>query len=609
MRRKTFIFLPFIFLAASLIALVVSSLDYRQPLAVEGWDIRPVTNVHYETANGERGSLALPASLGGLPPRTTVILWAEAEISPGDSILVKSVFAPLRLYVNGELFYEYGQVGSYPAFLNDPPTGLTILKLPMEGGTISLRAEYESLTQRSTLSLPDFYIGDHAALLNKPLKTDGFSFLFSIILIFLGAIMTLIALASVRKIPSGLSFLWLGLFSLAAGIWVFGECDFAFRLMPYPALLYILDYMGLFLIAIPFLHFGLVILTPKNKLPVRIMLGVHYFSVAAALLLQLTGKVDFIKTLFWFHTITPLAFVLFAACLIWEGLYHKNLAAKRFTPAILLLALSTVLELANYWLRLTDNLTIFFQFGVLFFIISLGVVSGYYVRESLHNAAEKQRLEYEMASVEKQLSLQRLQYQKITEDEERMKKERHDFRHHLAVLRSLAPEEGKLSGYIDQLITKIPVKKNIVLSENYAVNAVAAYYYEMARQAEIDIKACVAVPKTLGNDIESDLCVIVGNLMENAVEACKRITHGKPFIRINSSLQGNVLAITADNSYSGTIEKKDEVFLSSKRKGEGIGTFSVIAAAKKHGGNARFEENNGVFRASVYLKVISDSNL
>jgi len=66
-----------------------------------------------------------------------------------------------------------------------------------------------------------------------------------------------------------------------------------------------------------------------------------------ALLLQLKGKVDFIKTLFWFHIITPLP-----------------LCFLRLAPAILLLALSTVLELGNYWLHLTGALTIFFQFGV-----------------------------------------------------------------------------------------------------------------------------------------------------------------------------------------------------------------------------------------------------
>ena len=607
MKKKTFIIIFLAFFAVSLIILLTDTLNYRQSLTVEEWDLRPVNNVYYETSKDEKGKLILPASLKELPPRTSVTLWAEVEALPGESIFVKSVFAPLSLYVNDELFYEYGQAGTYPSFLNDPPTGLAILKLPSEGGTISLRAEYESLTQRNTLSLPSFYIGEHAALLIRLLQTDGFSFLFSLILIFLGLSMMVIALIIVRRIPSAISFFWLGLFSLAAGIWVFGECDFASRLVPYPSLLYLLDYIGLFLVAIPLLQFGLVILTPKNKIPVRIMLWLHCFSLVAALLLQLTGKVDFIKTLYWFHIITPLAFVFFAVCLVWEGLYHKNPAAKRFAPAIFLLSLSTVLELANYWLNLTNSFTVFFQLGVLFFILSLGIVScNYILGESLRSVAEKQRLEYEMAGIKKQLSLQRLQYQKMAEDEEKLKKERHDFHHHLAVLYSLTREEEKLSSYIEQLIAKIPTNKNLLICENYVLNAVAAYYYELAEEAKIDIKVSLLVPKTLESDTETDLCVILGNLMENAVEACKRATSRKPFIRINSSLQGDILTITVDNSYSGIIKKSDEAYLSSKHEGKGIGISSVMAAATKHGGNVRFEESEGVFKASVYLRIIQN---
>ena len=600
---RTFTILFIAFLAVASAVLIAGSLSDRQNLPLEDWDIRPVTSVHYKTSGGEEGELALPASLQGLAPRTKVVLWTEIEALPGESLYIKSVFAPLRVYVNDELFYEYGQAGSYPGFLNDPPTGLAILKLPAEGGTMSLRAEYQSLTQRSALSIPQWIIGDHAALLNRLLKADGFSFLFSLMLVFLGAVMTLIALTFVRKIPSGNSFLWLGLFSLAAGIWVFGECDFASRLLPYPSLLYVLDYTGLFLVAIPFLQFGLVMLKPKDERPVRLMLYVHYASVAAALALQLTGRMDFIRTLYWFHIITPLAFVVFAACLVLEGLRYKNPAARRFAPAVLLLALSTVLELANYWLGITGALTVFFQLGVLFFILSLGVVSGYYVRESLHTAAEKHRLEYEMAGVEKQLALQRLQYQKIADDEERIKKERHDFRHHLAVLRSLAGDEQKLSEYMDGLTASIPVPSDVRLCENYALNAVAAYYYTLAKQAGIEISVRLAIPRDLAFGVESDLCVVVGNLMENAVEACLRMTDGKRFIRIDSSMQGDILTIVADNSFAGTIARRDGAYLSSKREGEGIGISSVAAAAVKHGGGSRFEEDDGVFRASVYMRI------
>jgi len=334
------------------------------------------------------------------------------------------------------------------------------------------------------------------------------------------------------------------------------------------------------------------------------MLWTHYSAVAAAIFLQLIGKVDFIKSLFFFNVITPLAFVLFAICLVWEWLKNKNPASKKFAPAVLILAFSTILELVNYWFRFIQTLTIFFQFGVLFFIVSLGIVSGYYVQESIQTALENKRLEYEMWNMEKQLSLQRTQYQKIAEDQDRFKKERHDFRQHLAVLKGLVKDEDRFNEYIDHLTSTTMTNRSILLCENYAISAVASYYYNMALEAGIDITLALAVPRDLGAPFESDLSIVVGNLLENAIEACLCMDEeARKFIRLKSSLNHNIFTITVDNSYSCEVKIRDGIFYSSKHEGEGIGISSVRAIAEKHKGGSRFEESQGVFMASVYLSV------
>lgn len=385
------------------------SLQYRLPLGANTQAVHAVSDVTYETETGETGTLSLPGSLSGLAPRTTVTLYATIQAQPGDNLLVKSVFAPMKLYLDDTLIYEYGQEGTYPAFMNDPPTGLTVVELPKVGGTFTLRAEYQSLTQRSTLSIPAFYVGAYASLLDSLFHANGLSLLFSLILIFLGLAMSLLALTVIRKLPSGIAFLWLGLFSLSAGVWIFGECDLSAFFLPFPSLLYGMSYAGLFCITIPLLRFGLLVLNPRNRRPFTIMLWVHYVSVFAAFLLQLTGLMDFTKSLYWFHVIAPLGFVTFAASLIFERVRYHNPVARRFFPSIILLTVFVVLELFNYWFHLTGTLTVFFQLGALCFVVSLGIVSGYYVRASMQSAAEKNRLEYEMAAMERQLSLQRLQ--------------------------------------------------------------------------------------------------------------------------------------------------------------------------------------------------------
>jgi sensor histidine kinase YesM len=145
------------------------------------------------------------------------------------------------------------------------------------------------------------------------------------------------------------------------------------------------------------------------------------------------------------------------------------------------------------------------------------------------------------------------------------------------------------------------------LCENYAVNAVAAYYYGMAQQSGIETDVSLIVPMELEANVESDLCVVVGNLMENAVEACARMESGRQFIHVGSKLQYGVLTITVDNSFAGAVQKRDKSFLSSKREGEGTGISSVAMVAKRHDGNTRFESKDGMFQASVYLKILKEA--
>ncbi len=596
--------LPVILLMSALCLIGIQTAGYRLNASETGV-VQTITQVEYETDTGASGTLELPSKLEGLAPRTTVTLTAKLTAQPGETLLVKSVFAPMEVLLNGEPVLEYGQAGSYPGFLNDPPTALLLVALPPGGGEVSLRITYQSLTQRDTLSLPALYVGTGHALMERQFAQDGFSFIFSLVLIFLGLVMVAVSLGFVWKIPSGTSFLWLGLFSLSAGVWGLGECDLTVLLFPYPALLYAMAYLGLFLVTIPLLRFGLLVVQPRNKRPMQWMLWAHYFSVTAALALQLSGRMDFTKTLYWFHLIAPLGFVIFAACLLWERLRNHNPAAGRFAPGIILLAVFTVLELLNYWLHFIPVLTLLFQLGVLGFVLSLGIVSGYYMRSSLQTAAEKKRLEYQMEAVNRQLALQRMQFQKIAENDALVKAQRHDLRHQMTVLRELYAQNDreKLGRYLQALTEKLPSRKEPALCENYAVNAVASHYADMARQAGAEVSVRLTVPPELPAALESDLCVIVGNLMENAAEACARMTGGNRFVRMGSQLEHGVLTLAVDNSFDGHLRQNDGAFLSSKRDGEGIGLASVMAVAKKYGGNAQFVEKDGVFQASVYVRV------
>ena len=223
-------------------------------------------------------------------------------------------------------------------------------------------------------------------------------------------------------------------------------------------------------------------------------------------------------------------------------------------------------------------------------------------RQETENAAmsEKARM------TEGLLALQREQYEQLTERVNEARAARHDLRHQLAVLKDYVTCEQyqRLSAYLDELMAAAPPPLENQLCENNAVNAVAGHYLSMAQQEGVEISAALYIPTHTGQVSQSDLCVLVGNLLENAVEACRTAAGDRRFIKLAATLQGERLYLTVDNSFDGQVKRDGAAYLSRKREEPGVGLDSVRAVCEKYGGEARFETEAGVWRASVLLQTV-----
>ena len=122
----------------------------------------------------------------------------------------------------------------------------------------------------------------------------------------------------------------------------------------------------------------------------------------------------------------------------------------------------------------------------------------------------------------------------------------------------------------------------------------------MAKNENILFDTSLELPEDTGVS-DSDLCIVFGNCVENAIEACRGIS-GERFIRINTRLSGKMLAVTVDNSFDGELKNEGGALISRKREGEGIGISSIKAIAEKYGGAAQFEVKDNVFQVSVILR-------
>ena len=554
---------------------------------------------------GKMHHIVLPHSFENLTARQPVTLYMDVLPDEGEFLYVKSVYAPLRIYVGDELLYEYGQPGSYPSYLQDPATAVALVRLPQIGGIIHLRLEYLAPSARSTLTVHPLLLGTQTAIYRRLFRELGFSFVFSVMLIFGGLFMLLMALVILGYERRGTAFVWLGLFALAVGCWTFGECNLTGLLIHNPTFLYLLAFSGLFILAVPLLLFGMTIIRFHDRSALEAMAGIDAAAACCALLLQLTGTVALSKSMYLFHILVPLTLCMFSGHILYESIRYRSSTARRSLLPMAVLALFSVLELVNYSAHFTYILSLFFQIGVLIFIGLNGAIGGRFVRESLHLRSEEQRLRYEMELMEYRMEESKKQQVLLLENQETVRAQRHDLRHQLTVLRSFGEsgDNGKLLGYIDSLISSIPSGQEHDYCENAAVNAVVSHYAAQAQALGVQLSIRLSIPEQPEHIPDSALCVILGNLLENAVEACGRMTEGERFIRLRSRRDCGTLTVAMDNSFDGSVTKRGDGFLSSKRGEIGTGLRSVTAIAEKYGGTASFEAEGTTFLSSVCVRL------
>ena len=215
------------------------------------------------------------------------------------------------------------------------------------------------------------------------------------------------------------------------------------------------------------------------------------------------------------------------------------------------------------------------------------------------------RSAYDYAELQKRnqlLSIQSTQYESLIKHVDEMRAIRHDFRHQMRTVYGLAQEESCpkvkkfLSKYIDNASTSI--KK---YCDNTSVNSIISYYSDMANSNNIKLEHKILLNKNFGID-EADFCAMLGNLFENAIHACLEILPDKRYISIAiANTNANTIALSVKNSYSGNQKKENDIFLSTKHSGKGIGIASVRATVNKYKGVVKINHTQNEFIVEILM--------
>ena len=183
---------------------------------------------------------------------------------------------------------------------------------------------------------------------------------------------------------------------------------------------------------------------------------------------------------------------------------------------------------------------------------------------------------------------------------------KHNMKNNLVSILAYAEnrQHEKIIGFINEIMEESGMAiAAISNSGNIVIDSLIGYWYVTAKKKEIDFKTDICIPMMLPFK-GADICLILGNLLENAVEAAQKVD-GKKYIEIKMKYDKNNILLSVTNSYSGKLLKtKDHRLKSTKTDTEnhGVGLASVYRAVAKYCGTIIIDDSvSGQFKIRVLL--------
>lgn len=184
---------------------------------------------------------------------------------------------------------------------------------------------------------------------------------------------------------------------------------------------------------------------------------------------------------------------------------------------------------------------------------------------------------------------------------------RHDYHNHIQALKAHMELDryDEAKQYLDMLNDDLTTVDTVIKTGNVMVDAILNSKLTMIKEKGIHVDATAIVPQDVPFS-GIDLSVLIGNLLDNAMEACMQIKNkDESFIRIYIDIVKKQLYISVANSMNGSAKRRGLQYLSTKSGLHGFGLIRIDRIASKYGGFINRQNEEGVFATEVMLPLLT----
>lgn len=194
-------------------------------------------------------------------------------------------------------------------------------------------------------------------------------------------------------------------------------------------------------------------------------------------------------------------------------------------------------------------------------------------------------------------------YQEVDNMYRQIRGWRHDYRNHIQTMKAYAATENweALSHYLDLLDEDLTTVDTVMKTGSPMTDAILNSKISLAKSKNIQVIADAHIPVKLTSS-EIDLCCIIGNLFDNAIDASLKLPEEQRLIRIYMDMKNTQLYISFTNfTAEKKMKKEGNLFRSTKGAGHGFGLARIDAIVERQEGYISRNSEDGAFTTEILL--------